>query len=804
MTNAGRQPRAQSRGNDLRAGGEGRAGGPAAGYGRSTQPRGAAFHARMKKYADGGGVTDPLAGMSPVDLARLRAELAAKPREMTVDERWRNYATTGADVAGSLPVIGNVMSAYDAYQGGKGAVDAAQAGDVRGAALNTAAAGLGALGAVSGIPWSRTAGEVARDARSTARIFAGPKAKTANTVALAKAQSMQGAGADPADIWRETGWFQGKDGGWRFEIDDSGASMSGTLGENLGKSYDHPALYDAYPQLRDVETTQGSGYGKASYIGGDAESGIPPEIRFSRGATPSITAHEVQHAIQDIEGTARGGSPTYAYFNKNEGAWPIYRERLRKMTETVPIEDYARAAGFDDIESARESYADYVKGQRKLKRNIPAYLDRIAQESAAQEWYKRLAGEVEARNVQNRLNMRSDERRATVPWSTQDVPTDQQIVRKVSDGPQDAFPVYHGTPHTVDRFRMDRIGTGEGAQVYGHGLYFAENPEVARWYRDQLGNLEFEVPPSALEPSTAHSLARTAASQKLRGDELNRVFMRNWQASLDRALATGDEALAAKSREALKIGDHVSRQNVRRQGNVYRVDIDAEPEHFLDLDLPLVRQSPRVQEAVRKLGIDPVEYRDGHWLQKEIWRHADDDTPAGASRMMREVGIPGNRYLDQGSRSQAGGSRNYVIWDDSIIGPPTKEPYANGGTAARVGEYMRGGRVTVGAVEGATGGRTDALAVDVPEGAYVIPADVVAALGEGNTTAGMRQLEQQFGRPRHASGGRVVPIMVSDGEFVVSPEHVEAVGGADVLDRFVMQRRRAYVDQLARMPGPKQ
>ena len=44
-------------------------------------------------------------------------------------------------------------------------------------------------------------------------------------------------------------------------------------------------------------------------------------------------------------------------------------------------------------------------------------------------------------------------------------------------------PAYHGSPHRFDKFTLDKIGTGEGAQAYGWGLYFAGNKEVADWYR---------------------------------------------------------------------------------------------------------------------------------------------------------------------------------------------------------------------------------------------------------------------------------------------------------------------------------
>lgn len=138
------------------------------------------------------------------------------------------------------------------------------------------------------------------------------------------------------------------------------------------------------------------------------------------------------------------------------------------------------------------------------------------------------------------------------------------------------------------------------------------------------------------------------------------------------------------------------------------------------------------------------------------------------------------------------------------------------------GKFARGGRVkrkalakaarlTLGGVRGKTGGRADKLPVDVPAGAYVIPADVVAALGDGNTEAGMARLDKQFSAARGmAAGGRaeVVPIQISDGEFVVSPAAVAALGGGDegygheVLDEFVTQTRAAYADHLQNLPGP--
>lgn len=151
-------------------------------------------------------------------------------------------------------------------------------------------------------------------------------------------------------------------------------------------------------------------------------------------------------------------------------------------------------------------------------------------------------------------------------------------------------------------------------------------------------------------------------------------------------------------------------------------------------------------------------------------------------------------------------SRLIDDWHNYGVGNPRK--FANGGRASRVGRALRrAASVTVGAVAGVTPGRADALKVSVPAGSYVVPADVVAALGEGNSAAGLAKLGKQFPAKR-ANGGRAVPIQISDGEFVIGPEAIAALGGGDanyghdILDRFVLQTRREHINHLANLPGP--
>lgn len=167
------------------------------------------------------------------------------------------------------------------------------------------------------------------------------------------------------------------------------------------------------------------------------------------------------------------------------------------------------------------------------------------------------------------------------------------------------------------------------------------------------------------------------------------------------------------------------------------------------------------------------------------------------------------------------GSHNLQKFEDAFVLPPEglsgpelqafidrwhqfgsgRGKFARGGRVARA---VRKAKAITGAVRGKTGGREDALPVSVPEGAYVIPADVVAALGEGNTEAGMHRLEKRIGK-RQRSGyksGGAVPILISDGEFVIGPDAVAKIGGHDALDAFVTRVRGAYAEHLKGLPGP--
>lgn len=162
-----------------------------------------------------------------------------------------------------------------------------------------------------------------------------------------------------------------------------------------------------------------------------------------------------------------------------------------------------------------------------------------------------------------------------------------------------------------------------------------------------------------------------------------------------------------------------------------------------------------------------------------------------------------------------------------------RQSHAAGGfPKARAPKNPRPTKLHVGPIHANVAGRTDHLPMRVPSGAYVLPADVVSAHGEGNTAAGFKVLHRVFGGMPYgggstpygqgsgpygqplASGGPAdgdeagVPIVAAGGEMVLTPEQVRDVGGGDVnvghrvLDEFVLRSRANTVKTLRKLPGP--
>ena len=242
---------------------------------------------------------------------------------------------------------------------------------------------------------------------------------------LSVARKMEEEKKDAKAIKMATGWELGADGKWRYEMPD--AKIKDTMdvggghivkryeddmlwnGGKLSKVIDAPELFKAYPQLKDVriETdaimndmpSNGEYNTKTNTITIHAD-----ELKYMNG----ILNHEIQHAIQDIEGFAKGGSPR------------LVRGEVKKRFDEVTKQiKQLRAEGKEDeakalIEKNRGLYNAYQKNDDYNS-------------------YKSLAGEVEARNVSARMNITPEERRKSLAESTEDVARKDQIFLGVGD-----------------------------------------------------------------------------------------------------------------------------------------------------------------------------------------------------------------------------------------------------------------------------------------------------------------------------------------------------------------------------------
>jgi len=119
-------------------------------------------------------------------------------------------------------------------------------------------------------------------------------------------------------------------------------------------------------------------------------------------------------------------------------------------------------------------------------------------------------------------------------------------------------------------------------------------------------------------------------------------------------------------------------------------------------------------------------------------------------------------------------------------------------------------KVWVGPIPSNVCGRTDHLPVNVPTGAYVLTADIVSALGEGNTIAGFDTLNKFFGKQQYVVGSPKTEVVVAGGEYVLTPQSIaNRIGGGDldaghdVLDQFILKYRAKTIKALKALPGPK-
>lgn len=245
---------------------------------------------------------------------------------------------------------------------------------------------------------------------------------------------------------------------------------------------------------------------------------------------------------------------------------------------------------------------------------------------------------------------------------------------------------WHGTPHDVDRFSTEKIGTGEGAQAYGYGLYFAGKRSVAEWYRKKLTDVDRQgFVYRDLSQLLGDGDYVYASKEDLEADSrpINKDDGTVKKVYVDRG--GGDFAVYEKQKDGTWTAP---------KGRLYQVELAPQEDEYLLWDRPLSEQSEKVKAAIlgeyTKVSTEVTEDSSKSDREKlsRLKRMADavagDREFSGAqtygslrysfgrddkavSEYLHSLGIRGVKYLAGTSRAAGEGDYNYVIFSDQDI-----------------------------------------------------------------------------------------------------------------------------------------
>jgi hypothetical protein len=255
--------------------------------------------------------------------------------------------------------------------------------------------------------------------------------------------------------------------------------------------------------------------------------------------------------------------------------------------------------------------------------------------------------------------------------------------------PSDVSPLtaFHGTPHRfpaeegapLGRFRSEKIGTGEGFQAFGYGLYFAENPGTAKGYAISRGVPDVEG--MALRQGV--NISRDMRVELMRQAKADRD-------PLEAAKYLQYANIEARNIPKEKLANIISEYRAAERPSLYTVDIpDAMVDKMLDWNKPLSEQPENVRKFFEPLTAkqkaaalvpsgpewgdiaapfvyDPTGAELMQMMGKQEMNASAVLTGGtggrATSEALRAAGIPGIRYLDQGSRADGQGTRNIVVF----------------------------------------------------------------------------------------------------------------------------------------------
>jgi N12 class adenine-specific DNA methylase/predicted RNA methylase len=523
---------------------------------------------------------------------------------------------------------------------------------------------------------------------------------------LLQANTLAENDADNEAIRQQTGWFQGMDKKWRYEIPDNAFAVNFEpfCGKPEGARiklpliYDNDALYAAYPFLRDFDVVSKTLPGSTNgYMDMDDGSGAIYVDRSQGKASVTTLIHEIQHAIQGFEGFSRGGSPSEflpqrdkeidneidAILADDDGFARLYRASEEAHTSFEAIRTTApkdivekKWSEFQEINTKLsveyEVLWNRVIGLRNEKTGIKYNAPYAVTMDKVREQYNTLAGEIEARDAADRSLITDEQRADRAP----DLRNDAIVVfggEEINVFQQSAW---SASPNRYNRPSMDFIGKGEGVQVHGWGLYAVRGEGedrkeyVDKRYRERLNtNFAYAVKDENGsdwqydwdEWSGWHVIntdGERVNVESVNEDDPKYIVVKALNALMEADFDEKDaieELLANGENEAadlIKNGDITE----KKSGQVQRWKIP-DDDGLLDEDLALDKQPEKVKEAINKIITNPL--RDEDWSSEYMGRTTggafyrdiaalfddSEDPDKEASLFLNKHGIEGITYV---------------------------------------------------------------------------------------------------------------------------------------------------------------
>ncbi len=419
--------------------------------------------------------------------------------------------------------------------------------------------------------------------------------------------------------------------------------------------------------------------------------------KYGYGGTVKVQGRTLLKAPLFVKGATGGKAPEAAYDSiMGKKAYSKMREEVLQVVSGWGLTEQAKVANIrallDKYGATEVDAYEIFTNSRQGNTLAYAIQENIVAHAVREAGYDSVVGYSKKKDGRAFISEVFDVREMTNPDESGYTVINDMFYQSLSVNNRGTFDAndprilyqsaYHGSPYRFSKFSLEHIGSGEGAQAFGWGLYFAGKKEVAEWYRKTLGMSKY-LSENQFNADGTPNRVNQVASQIDAGVAHDRIL-----AGLDALGHSKDEALSIL-REAKKLFNDLS-----KSGQLYEVDIP-EDDVMLHWDKPLSEQPEKVREALlseverhlpsiahryAEQGVSSEDIRkilevtrrnvvDPNTKGKDFYadlteQHGSDKA---ASEYLNSLGIKGIKYLDGTSRGAGEGSYNYVIFDDAAV-----------------------------------------------------------------------------------------------------------------------------------------